>query len=380
MNAWNSLIASLPQPHFLQTTEWGSFKRYSGWHPHYLIWEALPDGRCALREISPETLRQKTSMPAAAMVLRREIAVPGIGGRLGVLYAPKGPLLDWSNEDLACRVIADLEGFARRQGAIFLKIDPDVPCSTGPGGEGGEQEDHLGPRLVESLKERGWLFSGEQVQFRNTVMLDLSPTEDELLARMKQKTRYNIRLAAKKGVRIRTGKDADIDLLYRMYAETSVRDGFVIRDAGYYRQMWGAFMEAGLAEPLIAEVEGEAVAAIVVFHFAGRAWYLNGMSREAHREKMPNYLLQWEAIRRLKDLSCIQYDLWGAPDVFDESDPMWGVYRFKEGLGGQVVRHIGAWDLPVRPLLYRLYTQALPRLLDILRSRGKAATRRELSQ
>ena len=135
------------------------------------------------------------------------------------------------------------------------------------------------------------------------------------------------------------------------------------------------FFKNRLAEALIAEAEGKPLAALVIFHFAGRAWYMHGMSTQAQREKMPNYLLQWEAIRRLKRLGIETYDLWGAPDEFNESDPMWWVFRFKEGLGGQVVRHIGAWDLPLRPMLYRLYTHILPRLLDVMRRRGIERTR-----
>jgi lipid II:glycine glycyltransferase (peptidoglycan interpeptide bridge formation enzyme) len=150
----------------------------------------------------------------------------------------------------------------------------------------------------------------------------------------------------------------------------------VIRDQAYYQALWFTMMDAGLAEPLIAEVEGQPVAGVVIFRFAGRAWYMQGMSRPAHREKMPNYLLQWEAIRRAKAGGCRVYDLWRAPDDFTESDPLWGVYRFKEGLGGQVVRHIGAWDQPVRPLSYQLYTRLLPRMLDLMRRRGKERTRR----
>ena len=110
----------------------------------------------------------------------------------------------------------------------------------------------------------------------------------------------------------------------------------MIRDEAYYRAVWGGFIQAGLAEALVAEVDGEAVAALIVFRFAGTAWYLYGMSRLAHREKMPNALLQWEAIRRARTAGCLTYDLWGAPDEFSESDPMWGVFRFKEGLGGRV--------------------------------------------
>jgi lipid II:glycine glycyltransferase (peptidoglycan interpeptide bridge formation enzyme) len=133
-------------------------------------------------------------------------------------------------------------------------------------------------------------------------------------------------------------------------------------------------MQAGMCEPLIAEVDSEPIAGVVIFRFAGRSWFLFGMSINAHREKMPNYLLQWEAMSRSKERGCKVYDMWGAPDVFDESDPMWGVFRFKDGFGGEVVRHIGAWDKPVRPTLYRIYTRLLPRLLDVMRRRGMTRT------
>ena len=115
------------------------------------------------------------------------------------------------------------------------------------------------------LRGRGWVYSESQIQFRNTVLIDLRRSEMEMLEQMKQKTRYNIRLAEKKGVHVRAGTLADLPALYRMYAATSVRDGFVIRNETYYRTVWQAFMEAGpvgtspWAEPLIAEVEGNDV-------------------------------------------------------------------------------------------------------------------------
>ena len=142
----------------------------------------------------------------------------------------------------------------------------------------------------------GWRFSEEQIQFRNTVTLDLEGDEEDWLARMKQKARYNLRLAQRKGVCVRGGRQ-DFHLLYRMYAETAVRDGFVIRAESYYLGVWNTFIQRGMCVPLLAEVEGEAVAGLVLFAFARKAWYLHGMSRESHREKMPNYLLQWEAMR-----------------------------------------------------------------------------------
>jgi len=113
--------------------------------------------------------------------------------------------------------------------------------------------------------------------------------------------------------------------------------------------------------------------------FAGRAYYVYGMSRDAHREKMPTYLLQWEAMKRAKAAGCALYDLWGAPEVFNESDSMWGVYRFKDGLGGRVVRALGAWDYAPNRLWYKMYSEIIPRVLNVMRTRGKMKTRQNLS-
>lgn len=363
---WNSVISKLPNSHFLQTWEWAQIKAVYGWKPMPFIWI------------------DKNQVVAAAMILKKQVISRGFAARLCVLYCPKGPLMDWLNESLRNQVLNDLQGFAKKQGAIFLKVDPDVVLGTGISGNEDAREDNGGQVVLSDLKRRGWIFSSDQIQFRNTVLLDLSASEDEMLARMKQKTRYNVRLAEKKGVAVRAGTLADLPMLYKMYAETSVRDGFVIRDEGYYKTVWETFMKQSAvsdqpsAEPLIAEVEGQPVAAIFVFYFAGRAYYVYGMSREAHREKMPTYLLQWEAMKRAKSRGCSVYDLWGAPDEFNESDSMWGVYRFKEGLGGQVVRTLGAWDFAPNSLWYKMYSEIIPRVLDVMRSRGKARTREAL--
>ena len=148
--------------------------------------------------------------------------------------------------------------------------------------------------------------------------------------------------------------------------------------------VWKLFMQSAgnrepSAVPLIAEVDGEPVAAIFLFLFAEHAYYVYGMSRSAHREKMPTYLLQWEAMKRARATGCYSYDLWGAPEIFDESDSMWGVYRFKEGLGGVVIRTLGAYDFAPSKLWYQLYAEVMPRLLNIMRSRGKEKTRQGLS-
>jgi len=372
---WNDLIRDLPDPHLLQTREWAKVKAKYGWEPHYFIWSEKSD--------MSDTLDKSdfSDIVAAAMMLKRRIPIAGLGARLNILYIPKGPLMDWSEGALRKRVLDELQSFANAQGAIFLKIDPDVVLGTGVPENEDVIEDNNGQAVAAELERRGWLFASDQIQFRNTVMIDLSPSEDEMLACMKQKTRYNIRLAGRKSVIVRVGTKDDLPALYKMYAETSVRDGFVIRDEGYYQTVWRTFMDAKMptCEPLIAEVDGEAVAAIFVFYFAGRAYYLYGMSREVHREKMPNYLLQWEAMRRAKAAGCHVYDLWGAPDEFDESDSMWGVFRFKQGLGGEVVRTLGAWNYTPRPFWYKMYSEILPRILDLMRFRGKSRTKQTLN-
>ena len=358
---WNEQIAALPGAHILQTKQWAALKAEFGWFPSYATW----------RDEQARTV-------AAALILQRNINIPFLSKRLNVLYIPKGPLLDWGDEALAKQVCQDLIALGRQRKSIFIKIDPDIILGTGIPSEADAIANPDGERFLAWMLTKGWRYSQEQIQFRNTVLINLTQEPDQLLANMKQKTRYNVRLAKRKGVRVRIGDLSDIPALYQMYAETSVRDGFVIRSAEYYQAVWRRFMEVDMAEPLIAEVDGEMVAAIMVFHFAKKAWYLYGMSSLKHRNLMPNYLLQWEAILHAQRLGCQVYDLWGAPDHFNEDDPLWGVYRFKEGFSGIVSRTLGAYDFPIRSLYYTLYTQVVPRILDFMRWRGKTQTQRML--
>ncbi|HNM37289.1 MAG TPA: peptidoglycan bridge formation glycyltransferase FemA/FemB family protein [Anaerolineales bacterium] len=376
-NFWNQIISNLPDPHFLQSYEWGQVKAKYGWAPYYAVWSA--DGKFTVSQTTDNWSLDTSNFVAASLILKRTAL-----RRFSIFYAPKGPLMDWTNESLRKRVLDDLQFFAKRQGAIFLKFDPDVVLGRGVPASVGEVTENSGQAVMSDLKRRGWVESSDQIQFKNTVMVDLSASEEDILMRMKQKTRYNVRLAEKKGVVIRVGNVEDLPALYKMYAETSVRDGFVIRNEEYYMTVWKLFMQGAVsgqpsAVPLIAEVDGEAVAAIFLFMFAGRGYYVYGMSRDKHREKMPTYLLQWVAMKHAKAYGCLTYDLWGAPDVFDESDSMWGVYRFKEGLGGEVVRTLGAYDFAPSKFWYSMYSDVMPRVLNFMRSKGRESTRRQLS-
>jgi len=345
--AWQTALAQLPNAHALQSWTWGEFKSRWGW-------EAMP--------MTLAVAGNRWEPLAAALVLKRRIPRTPFC----VLYVPKGPAFDYHDAALRRRVFQQLEKIAHRERAIFLKIDPEVVRSWGLEGS---RASPLGVAVVRDLISRSWIPSDEQIQFRNTVELPLEGTEEQLLAAMKQKTRYNIRLAERKGVVVRPGTPVDFPTIVEMYQATAARDGFTARPSDYYLDGWTALYEAGMAHPLVAEVDGRPVAAVVLVRFGDRVTYMYGASSNEAREYMPNYLLQWEAIRWAYAQGCKVYDFWGAPDEFTEADRMWGVWRFKSGFNGEVVRFIGAWDYPVRPILYRLYTQAIPRYLNYLRRR-----------
>ena len=360
---WDEIVLNFPKPHFLQTWEWGEVKEKYGWEKDFIVWK--------------DTSNQ---LQAAAMILTRTLKVLWGKVQLRICYLPRGPLFMDIGDDISNMVLTDLQAYAHEHKAIFLKIDPEVVTHVGVSNDENEITQPEGIQFEQELRKRKWIFSSDQIQFRNTVMIDLRKSEDELLAAMKQKTRYNIRLAERKGVYIREAQPDDFPLLYQMYLETSVRDGFIIREQEYYLDVWTLFYTHDMARAFIAEVEGEAIAGLFLFYTGRRAWYFYGMSTDKHKEKMPNYLLQWEAMCFAKEKGCIVYDLWGAPDVFDETDRLWGVFRFKQGLGGFVQRSVGAWDYPARKLLYFLYQQVLPKFLSFTRKHRKKGMAGEISQ
>ncbi len=342
---WDAALEKLPKAHALQTWDWGQFKRDWGWQPVRLLFE-----------------RDQEPVAAVQMLQRRLGRTP-----FAVAYVPKGPALDYTDLSLLEQVLGRLEMEARRRHCLFVKIDPDVWLGSGERATPGE-ESHP---VVSTLHSRGWSASAEQIQFKNTVVVDLSAGEDILLADMKSKTRYNVRLAERRGVEVTQAGADDLPAFFRLYQETSERDRFLIRPFAYYRDVWSRFLATGRARLLLARVVQEPVAGLMLFLFAGTAWYMYGASSAEHRSVMPNYLLQWQAIRLAKELGCSRYDMWGAPNHFQESDPMWGVYRFKTGFGGQTKRGLGAYDFAPSAVAYFAYTVLMPRLVAIMRRRHR---------
>lgn len=353
---WNATLALLPFSHVLQTWEWGDFKAgTTGWEPDRIAY-----------------FHQGVVVAMAQILTRTEFGQK-------IMYVPKGPALDYEDQALRKAVLDEIKRYASEKGAIFIKIDPDVPVGWGVPGEANELDDALGMAVAREWRAAGLVFSADQVQFRNSVVLDLRLDEEELLAAMKQKTRYNVRLGPeKKGLDIRFGDSTDLDMLYEIYTETAIRDDFIIRPLDYYRKAWAAFIDAGLAKPIIAEFQGEAVAHVIIFGFGGRAWYFYGASSDRERHRMPNYALQWAAITWAKSQGMLVYDFWGAPNDFsDPDDQLAGVFRFKEGFGATTVRRIGAWDYPVDERKYRLYNRWMPLVLDVMKLFGRLRLRRQ---
>jgi len=313
LSDWKQFLSNHPDCHILQTGEWGELKSAFGWQ--------------ALRVVNGE---------AGVQILFRQLPLG-----FSLAYIPKSlPFESWP-------LWNEIESLCRSRRSIFLKLESD-------GWESDSQP------LASPLS--GFVTSPRAIQPLRTVVVDIRGTEEEILDRMKQKCRYNIRLAEKKGVTVRAWDD--LEKFHSLIAETGGRDGFGVHTFDYYHRAYQLFHPAGLTEILVAEFEGKPLAALMVFVHGKRAWYLYGASSDEERNRMPTYLLQWEAIRWAKSQGAEEYDLWGVPDE-DEStleaqfesrqDGLWGVYRFKRGFGGEVRRALPAMDKVYNSVLYRLY-------------------------
>ncbi|HEX2999162.1 MAG TPA: peptidoglycan bridge formation glycyltransferase FemA/FemB family protein [Armatimonadota bacterium] len=331
--AWDDFVRA-GGGHLLQSAGWGELKSRFGWS--------------ALRL----ALEKDGALVAGAQVLFRRLPLG-----LCLAYVPRGPVADPSRREICTALIDALSRAAKARGAFALKIEPDRqtgalnwPPSSGL------QTFHV---------ERG-----ATIQPQTTIHVDLTPEPDAILAAMKHKWRYNIRLAERKGVRVREGTANDIPRFYQLLEITGVRDRFGIHSLDYYRAAFDLLQVH--ARLFLAEYEGELLAAIFVTAFGEDGIYLYGASGNAHRERMPNHAVQWAAMQWAKSRGCVRYDLWGIPDLEGKDEENGGgtsarnegllpegLARFKQGFGGKVVRYAGAYDIVFARLKYRIYRQAL---------------------
>jgi lipid II:glycine glycyltransferase (peptidoglycan interpeptide bridge formation enzyme) len=314
---WNDFVANSPNSSVLQSYEWGELKSNFGWQPIRL---ALEDGEKIVAGIS---------------ILKREIPVI----KHSLFYAPRGPVVDFGDKELLHQLLAAIEKEADRHHAVSLKIDPEIAADNLP--------------AVKNLTALGFDRALKQVQPRATYVINLARDLDDLLASFEEKTRYNIRLAEKKGVVVREEPDEHgIAHFHELYRVTAQRDKFLVHPEAYYQKIRQVLYPGGLGTTFIAYYDHQPIAAVIIFAFGKTIWYMYGASSSESRNVMPNHLLHWEVIKWAKERGYKEYDLWGIPANPRADHPLFGVYRFKKGFNGALVKYVGAYDFPYSPLFY----------------------------
>lgn len=327
---WNAFVAKEPSFALLQSWGWGEFKEKMGWKVFRI--GAEKEGRIV----------------AGVQMLIRPIP-PGL---TSIAYIPRGPVGDWLNEEVLSLLLTELHQVAHRYRAVFLRIEPPL----------------LNNSTYATVLEKHHFHSSTYTnQPRATITLNLTPEIDEILAKMRDKTRYNIRYAAKKGVTVRVGDYDDLPTFYRLMRITSRRGGFSHQTLNYYRHEWETFARLGQIKLFVASYQGETVAANMSAVFGEHGAFLHGASSGEFANLQPNYLLMWEAMLWAKDQNCHTFDLWGIPDdvglaVYqgkglpktDALDGLWGVYRFKRGFSQNVLFYASTYDYIYSAPLYKL--------------------------
>lgn len=338
---WDSFVRAHPAGSLLQLAGWGTLKAKFGWQVRRLA------------------LTGPNGIQAGAQVLFK--------GRLGLqaAYVPRGPLFS-GDQAIDQMLLRALEVRCRRQRSIFLRIEPPLI-------EGNQAADRFHSMLLVADFR-----TAAPLQPRSTVQLDLRPEPERLLAAMSKGHRADIRRAAREGVNVRVGtSEADLDAFYSIMQSTSARAEFGIHSRDYYATVWQTFAATGEALLLLAEHEGTAIATALVCADGHSALYLYSGSTEDGLKYAAQHAIQWQALQWARERGCAMYDFWGIPDHFGvaatvrdvserdrlldaaKDDPLHGVYRFKKGFGGQVIRFLPAYDRVFIPALYQLWLRRM---------------------
>ena len=256
-----------------------------------------------------------------------------------------------------------LRELSKKYNAFVLKIEPDIRSDDA---EFREIVTDLGYKIKDDAKN-----FNEEIQPRYVFRLNIKDkTEEEIFENFHQKTRYNVRLAAKKGVVIREGTREDLKAFHDIMVVTGKRDNFIIRPLSYFEKMYDELASHGHMKLMMAFYEDEPVSGIIDIIYGNKVWYLYGASSNKHRNLMPNYLLQWEMIKYAIENKKEVYDFRGVSGVVDETHPQYGLYRFKKGFGAEFTEFIGEIYIPFKPVVYWAYKLAeklFKRLRDIIK-------------
>ncbi|MCX7614505.1 MAG: peptidoglycan bridge formation glycyltransferase FemA/FemB family protein [Clostridiales bacterium] len=313
---YEEFIEAHKKGHFMQSSMWGKVK--DNW-----IWEAV-----AVRD-------QEGKIKGALSVLIRRLPVL----KYTLMYGGRGPVCDAHDEETIRELLSGVRELAKKYHSYTLKLDPDIEAND-------QQFLSIMNKLGFQLKSGEKNFEGIQPRF--VFRLDVeNKTEDEVMEIFHSKTRYNIRLAERKGVQVKLcGKEMLADFS-RIMLETGVRDGFVIRPKAYFEKMLDTLGEH--ARLYMAFLDGKPIAGTLAIWFGDKVWYLYGASSNEYRNVMPNYLLQWNMIKWAIEKKCSIYDFRGVSGDLSEDNPLYGLYRFKKGFNGKFCEFAGEFDYVIKP-------------------------------
>jgi lipid II:glycine glycyltransferase (peptidoglycan interpeptide bridge formation enzyme) len=322
----------------MQCLEWGDVKKP--------LWQPVP-----------VVVRDGDAILATALVLKRRIPRT----RRCIFYVPRGPIVDWTDLKTVERLMTALREAAKKHRAILIKVDPAVPQGTAD--------------FDATIAKHGFLPSPDAeggfggTQPRTVMKRGIEGSEDEVLASFHQKWRYNIRLAAKKGVVVREAERKDLPAIHELYRVTAQRDGFTGRPLSYFEKLWDVLEPKGLAKFFITELEGKPLSAAICFITGPQCWYVYGASSNEHRNVMPNHAMQWEMIKWAKSQGCTVYDFRGVADETQAQtdEHLAGLNRFKAGFSAEVVSYVGEFDLVLSPAWYWLWTTARPKVIALMK-------------
>ena len=293
------------------------------------------------------------------MVWIRKIPIFG-----NIMYSPRGPVCDIHNIEVLKQITEGAKELAKKYKAIVIRIEPDIKTDDTTFRD-------IMLNLGYSIRDDGKNFK-DDIQPRHVFRLDTKEkTEDEIFKNFHQKTRYNVRLATKKGVTVKDGTKEDLKDFHKIMVTTGIRDGFITRSLSYFEKMYDELGPEHM-KILMAYYEGKPISGVIPIMYGNKTWYLYGASSNEHRNLMPNYLLQWEMIKLALQRKSDIYDLRGVPGIEDDSN---GLYRFKKGFGAEYTEFVGEVYIAFKPLTYKMYkfTEKLFRTIRALKLKFKKA-------
>ncbi|MDD5606031.1 MAG: peptidoglycan bridge formation glycyltransferase FemA/FemB family protein [Patescibacteria group bacterium] len=322
-NSWDTALLAKPDANFLQSWAWGDFQTRLG----NKVW--------------------RLAVEANGQIINQiQVIKLSLGFGWSVLYAPKGNLvnkaLSASDQQASAKLLLqEIIQLGSHEKVVCFRIDPHIA---------------VGDKIVASIyRSLGFQIGSKSVQPKHSLMLSINQNPATLLQRMKPKTRYNIRLAEKKGIKVKLATELDdIKHFIRLTHQTADRDRFKAHSDNYYATQFRCLAPQGMQDLFLAYLGPDPIAGILINKFGQTATYVHGASGNDFRNLMAPHLLQFSAIKKYHEDGFKEYDFWGISPY--PHHPWAGLTRFKEGFGGQKTEYIGTLELPLHPLMYRFYT------------------------